>query len=74
MSICCSVCSCAHLLYGVLRLARDPLGTGLGRPGRRELARLGLRAGAPHPVRLLLAEHGIDPRQRGEDLLASRTI
>jgi ATP-dependent Clp protease ATP-binding subunit ClpA len=35
-----------HLLYGVLRVARDPLGTGLGRRGRREIARLGLRAGA----------------------------
>ncbi len=63
-----------HLLYGVLRVARDPLGTGLGRRGRREMARLGLRAGAPHPVRLLLAEHGIDAQQLGEDLLASRTI
>jgi hypothetical protein len=57
-----------HLLYGVLRVARDPLGTGLGRRGRRDLARLGLRAGAPHPVRLLLAEHDIDPRQLGDDL------
>jgi hypothetical protein len=55
-------------------VARDPLGIGLGRRGRRELARLGLRAGAPHPVGLLLAEHGIDPRQLCEDLLASRTI
>jgi ATP-dependent Clp protease ATP-binding subunit ClpA len=62
-----------HLLYGVLRVARDPLGAGLGRHGRREMARLGLRAGAPHPVRLLLTEHGIDLHQLGEDLLASRT-
>jgi len=61
-----------HLLYGVLRAARDPLGTGLGRRGRREMARLGLRAGAPHPVRLLLAEHGIDLDQLAEDLLDSR--
>jgi hypothetical protein len=62
-----------HLLYGVLRAARDPLGTGLGRRGRREAARLGLRPGTPHPVRLLLAEHGIDLDadldQLGEDLL-----
>jgi ATP-dependent Clp protease ATP-binding subunit ClpA len=62
-----------HLLYGVVRAARDPLGTGLGRRGRREIARLGLRAGAPHPVRLLLAEHGIDLDRLGEDLLASGT-
>jgi ATP-dependent Clp protease ATP-binding subunit ClpA len=60
-----------HLLYGVLRVARDPLGTGLGRRGRREAARLGLRVGAPHPVRLLLAEHGIDLERLAEDLLAS---
>jgi ATP-dependent Clp protease ATP-binding subunit ClpA len=62
-----------HLLYGVLRVAHDPLGTGLGRRGRREMARLGLRAGAAHPVRLLLSEHGIDPLRLGEDLLAGRT-
>ncbi len=29
-----------HLLYGVLRVARDPLGSGLGRCGRREMTRL----------------------------------
>jgi ClpA/ClpB-like protein len=62
-----------HVLYGVLRVARDPLGAGLGRRGRREMARVGVRAGAAHPVRLLLSEHGIDPRQLGEDLLAGRT-
>ena len=62
-----------HLLYGVLRVARDPLGSGLGRRGRREMARLGLRAGAPHPVRLLLAEHGIDLQMFAEDVLDNRT-
>lgn len=62
-----------HLLYGVLRAARDPLGSGLSRRGRREIARLGLRAGAPHPVRLLMAEHGIDLDRLSEDLLDSRT-
>lgn len=60
-----------HLLYGVLRVARDPLGSGWSRRGRREMARLGLRAGAPHPVRVLLTEHGIDLDRVGEDLLAS---
>ncbi|MCU1658773.1 MAG: Clp domain protein [Pseudonocardiales bacterium] len=62
-----------HLLYGVLRVARDPLGAGLGRRGRREAARLGLRAGVPHPVRILLAEHGIDLQRFSEDLLDART-
>jgi ATP-dependent Clp protease ATP-binding subunit ClpA len=59
-----------HLLYGVLVVARDPLGTGLGRRGRRELCRLGLRGGAPHPVQLLLAEHGIDLDRLRDELLA----
>jgi hypothetical protein len=59
-----------HLLIGVLRVARDPLGTGLGRRGRREAARVGLRVGTPHPVRLLLEEHNINREQLGEDLLA----
>jgi hypothetical protein len=62
-----------HLLYGVLRVAADPLGTGLGRRGRREAARLGLRLGTPHPVRTLLAEQGIDPVQLAQDLRASPT-
>jgi hypothetical protein len=62
-----------HVLYGVLRVARDPLGSGLGRRGRRDAARIGLRVGGPHPVRLLLGEHGIDLDRLGEDLLASGT-
>jgi hypothetical protein len=62
-----------HVLYGVLRVARDPLGTVLGRRSRREIGRLGLRAGAPHPVRLLLAEHGIDLEQLTQNLLDSGT-
>jgi hypothetical protein len=37
------------------------------------MARLGLRAGVPHPVRLLLAEHDIDLHQLSEDLLARRS-
>jgi hypothetical protein len=62
-----------HLLYGVLRVARGLLGSGLGRRGRREIARLGLRAGAPHPVRLLVAEYGMDLDRLSEDLLDRRT-
>lgn len=63
-----------HLLYGVLRVARDPLGTELGRRGRREAARLGLPLGAPHPVRLLLAEHDIDLDRLADDVLASPIV
>jgi ATP-dependent Clp protease ATP-binding subunit ClpA len=63
-----------HLLYAVLRVARDPLGSGLGRRGRREMARVGLRAGAPHPVRLLMTEYGIDIDRLSEDLLDNRTM
>ena len=62
-----------HLLYGVLRVAHDPLGTGLGRRGRREATRLGLRVGTPHPLQLLFAERGIDPDQLSDDLLATPT-
>jgi hypothetical protein len=58
-----------HLLYAVLRVARDPLGSGLSRRGRREMARVGLRAGAPHPVRLLMTEHRIEIDRLSEDLL-----
>jgi hypothetical protein len=62
-----------HLLYGVLRVARDPLGSALGRRGRREMARVGLHAGGPHPVRLLMAKHGIDLESFADDVLAHRT-
>jgi ATP-dependent Clp protease ATP-binding subunit ClpA len=62
-----------HLLYGVLRVARDPLGSGLGRRGRRDMARLGLPVGGPHPVRVLLAEYGIDVQLFAEDVLVNRT-
>ncbi|WP_250286997.1 hypothetical protein [Frankia sp. CiP1_Cm_nod2] len=58
-----------HLLYGVLRVARDRLGSGLGRRGRRDAARLGLRVGMAHPVRLLLTGQGIDVDRLSEDLL-----
>lgn len=62
-----------HLLYGVLRVAREPLGHGLGRRGRREAARLGLRVGAPHPVGLLFAAHRLDPERFGQEVLATLT-
>jgi hypothetical protein len=49
-----------HLLRGVLRDARDPVGTQLGRRSRRELQPLGFTPGTPNPVRLQLQEHGLD--------------
>jgi hypothetical protein len=49
-----------HLLYGVLRDARDPLGTQLSRRSRRELTGLGWTGNRPNPLRLLLEAHGID--------------
>lgn len=62
-----------HMLYGVLRDARDPLGTGLGRRGRREASRLGLPIGTTHPIRILLTEHGINIEKFSDDLLATAT-
>ena len=49
-----------HLIHGVLRDARDPLGTQLSRRSRRQLRTFGFRAGAPNPVWLQLREHGMD--------------
>jgi hypothetical protein len=48
-----------HLLYGVLRDARDPLGTQLSRRSRRQLTRFGWIANRPNPLRLLLEARGI---------------
>lgn len=50
-----------HLLYGVLRDATDPYGTGLSRRGRRHLAQLGWTLGPVNPAAALLTTHGIDP-------------
>lgn len=49
------------LLYGVLRDAADPFGTGLGRRGRTNLAVLGWRLSASNPAAAILAAHGLDP-------------
>jgi hypothetical protein len=49
-----------HLLFGALRDARDPLGTGLSRRGRQTLAASGWTAGRPNPLRLVLQARGID--------------
>jgi ATP-dependent Clp protease ATP-binding subunit ClpA len=47
-----------HLLFGLLRDARDPAGTGLDPNERREHAYLGLPVRGPHPVRLLVEAQG----------------
>ena len=60
-----------HLLYGVLRDARDPLGTQLSRRSRRQLAPLGFAAGRPSPVRFHLQARGIDLDQLAADLCAA---
>jgi hypothetical protein len=49
-----------HLLYGLLRDARDPLGTRLSRRSRKELTILGWDEGRPNPLRLVLEARGID--------------
>lgn len=60
-----------HLLYGVLRDARDPLGTQLSRRSRRELATLGWTAGRPNPVRLVVEARGIDLARLTAELAGS---
>jgi ATP-dependent Clp protease ATP-binding subunit ClpA len=49
------------LLYGVLRDAADPYGTGLSRRGRRHLRQLGWTLGPVNPAAAVLTAHGIDP-------------
>jgi ATP-dependent Clp protease ATP-binding subunit ClpA len=49
-----------QLLYGVLRDAADPFGTGLGRRGRRHLAQVGWSIGANNPATVILAARGLD--------------
>jgi hypothetical protein len=44
----------------------------LGRCVRREMTRLGLRAGAAHAVATPLAEHGIDLDQLNDELVGSQ--
>jgi hypothetical protein len=59
-----------HLLYGVLRDAADPYGTGLSRRGRRHLAQLGWTLGPVNPATSVLATHGIDPGRLAARLAA----
>jgi len=58
------------LLYGLLRDARDLLGSS-SRRSRRQLAALGCTAGRPNPLRLLLESRGIDLTQLAAELSTS---
>jgi len=62
-----------HLLYGILRDARDPLGTQLSRRSRTTLARLGWAADRPNPLRLLLQRRGVDLARLVTDLAAPQS-
>lgn len=57
-----------HLLHGVLRDARDPVGTQLARRSRRQLQALGFTPDKPNPVRLQLQAHGVDLTGLANDL------
>jgi ATP-dependent Clp protease ATP-binding subunit ClpA len=61
-----------HLLYGVLRDARDPLGTELSRRGRKQLAALDWTTGGPNPLRLVLEARGVDPTRMAAQLLGTQ--
>jgi ATP-dependent Clp protease ATP-binding subunit ClpA len=60
-----------HLLYGVLRDAADPYGTGLSRRSRRHLAQLGWTLSTVNPATAVLAAHGIDARRLADRLTAA---
>jgi len=60
-----------HLLYGVLRDAADPYGTGLSRRGRRHLTQLGWTLGPINPATAVLTAHGIDPARLAARLAAT---
>jgi ATP-dependent Clp protease ATP-binding subunit ClpA len=62
-----------HLLYGILRDARDPLGTQLSRRTRHQLAPLGWTNGRPNPLTLMLKTHSLDPTQLASRLAAPPT-
>ena len=58
------------VLVGILRDAQDPVGTQLSRRGKRSLAQLGLVAGRPTPVRLIVEGRGLKLDQLDRDLAA----
>lgn len=58
------------VLVGILRDAQDPVGTQLSRRSKRSLAQLGLVAGSPAPVRLIVEARGLKLDQLDRDLAA----
>jgi hypothetical protein len=58
------------VLVGILRDAQDPVGTQLSRRGKRSLAQLGLVAGSPAPVRLIIEARGLKVDRLHRDLAA----
>jgi ATP-dependent Clp protease ATP-binding subunit ClpA len=58
------------VLVGILRDAQDPVGTQLSRRGKRSLVQLGLVAGSPAPVRLIVEARGLKVDQLHRDLAA----
>lgn len=58
------------VLLGILRDAQDPVGTQLSRRGKRSLAQLGLVAGSPAPVRLIVEARGLKLDQLDRELAA----
>jgi hypothetical protein len=48
------------VVVGILRDAKDPLGTQLSRSGKRSLLQLDLVPGSPAPVRLIVEARGLE--------------
>ena len=58
------------VVVGILRDAKDPLGTQLSRRGKRSLLQLGLIPGSPAPVRLIVEARGLKLDQLDRQLTA----
>jgi hypothetical protein len=58
------------LVVGILRDAKDPLGTQLSRRGKRSLPQLDLVPGSPAPVRLIVEARGLKLEQLERELTA----
>ena len=58
------------VVVGILRDAKDPLGTQLSRRGKRSLLQLDLVPGSPAPVRLIVEARGLKLDQLDRQLTA----
>ncbi len=58
------------IVVGILRDAKDPLGTQLSRRGKRSLPQLDLVPGSPAPVRLIVEARGLKLEQLERELTA----